>query len=82
MARKSHFERITGWALLAWLFSFGKIYIWVNEKNSSVADLWDGENLKCTFRRPLDEPLMLMWFEVEQLTSVVRKIRVCISLIV
>jgi hypothetical protein len=36
----------------------------VNEQNKSIADLWDGVNLKCTFRRCVDRRLLLMWKEL------------------
>jgi hypothetical protein len=36
----------------------------VNEQNISIADLWDGVNLKCTFRRCVDRRLLLMWKEL------------------
>jgi hypothetical protein len=26
----------------------------VNEQNGTIADLWDGYNLRCTFRRTMD----------------------------
>lgn len=30
---------------------FWDLYVIVNEKTSTVADLWDGDELKCTFKR-------------------------------
>jgi hypothetical protein len=32
-----------------------------------VADLWDGTDLKCTFRRGFDMRLMNLWLEIVQL---------------
>jgi hypothetical protein len=34
-----------------------------NEQSSTVAKLWDGKNLKNTFRRCFDHRLMLQWYE-------------------
>jgi hypothetical protein len=31
-----------------------EIYCIVNEQNGTIADLWDGYNLRCTFRRTMD----------------------------
>ncbi|TVU42866.1 hypothetical protein EJB05_09289, partial [Eragrostis curvula] len=36
----------TSLAILYW-----EVYVIVNEQNRPIADLWDGVNLKCTFRR-------------------------------
>lgn len=44
----------------------------VNEKNKTVKELWDGQNLKCTFTRIVDDALMLQWEEVFQLASTIR----------
>jgi hypothetical protein len=33
---------------------FWDLYVIVNEKTCTIADLWDGQNLKCTFRRTVD----------------------------
>jgi len=56
---------------LAWSLAiqYWEIYILVNEKSRTVASLWDGENLKCTFRRCVDNRLMNLWLEVVQLAS-------------
>ena len=29
---------------------YWKLYRLLNEKNKTIAEIWDGENLKCTFR--------------------------------
>lgn len=36
---------------------YWKLYRIVNEKNNTIAEIWDGGNLKCTFRRTI----MLLW---------------------
>jgi hypothetical protein len=46
---------------------FWELYVIVNEKAGTVADLWDGVELKCTFRRTIDNRLSRMWLEVLQL---------------
>jgi hypothetical protein len=33
------------------------LYVIVNEKSGTIAELWDGCNLKCTFRRIVNERL-------------------------
>jgi hypothetical protein len=37
------------------------LYVIANEKTSIVADLWDGQTLKCTFRRTVSEHLGRTW---------------------
>jgi hypothetical protein len=44
----------------------------VNEKTSTIEDLWDGNNLKCTFRKTVNERLGRIWLEVVQLASTIR----------
>ena len=34
---------------------FWDLYVLVNEKTRSVADMWDGSTLKCTFKRCLTD---------------------------
>ncbi|KAJ1270694.1 hypothetical protein BS78_06G071300 [Paspalum vaginatum] len=51
---------------------FWDLYILVNEKTKAVADLWDGESLKCTFRRSFDGVLYQAWLEVIQLAYTIR----------
>lgn len=43
----------------------------VNEKTKTVADIWDGTNLRCTFRRTVGERLERLWQEVVQLASTI-----------
>lgn len=50
---------------------YWEIYILVNEKSSTVAKLWDGVNLKCTFRRGVDNRQMNLWLEIVQLASTI-----------
>jgi hypothetical protein len=48
---------------------FWEVYIIVNEQNKTVADLWDGKNLKYTFRRRVDVKLYRLWEEVVAIAS-------------
>jgi hypothetical protein len=43
----------------------------VNEQSKTVADLWDGENLKCTFRRCVDVRLFNLWEELVNLVTTI-----------
>lgn len=43
----------------------------VNEKTSTIKELWDGENLMCTFRRTVDDSLERMWMKIMQLASII-----------
>jgi hypothetical protein len=36
---------------------YWEVYSIVNEQNKTIAELWDGSNLKCTFRRCVDRSL-------------------------
>jgi len=53
---------------------FWDLYVIVNEKNGTIHDLWDGENLKCTFRRTADQRLMNDWLELKLLVFLMKKI--------
>jgi hypothetical protein len=48
---------------------YWELYCLVNEQNKSVEELWDGQNLKCTFRRCVDIRLYNLWEEVVSLAS-------------
>jgi hypothetical protein len=43
----------------------------VNEKTGTIADLWDGNELKCTFRRTVDNRMGRVWLEIVQLASTI-----------
>jgi hypothetical protein len=47
------------------------LYVIVNEQNRAVADVRDGSNVRCTFRRCVDERFMFMWEELVNLVSTV-----------
>ncbi|KAJ1291703.1 hypothetical protein BS78_02G336000 [Paspalum vaginatum] len=50
---------------------FWDIYVLVNEKSGTIAELWDGENLRCTFRRTFTFELYNIWMEVVQLARTI-----------
>ena len=50
---------------------FWDLYVIINEKASIIADLWDGTDLKCTFRRTVGSNLNRMWLEVIQIASTI-----------
>jgi hypothetical protein len=50
---------------------YWELYCIVNEQNRSIAELWDGANLKCTFHRCVDRRLFLMWEELVSLVSTI-----------
>ena len=50
---------------------FWEIYVLVNEKSQTIFHLWDGTNLKCTFRRGVNSWLINLWLEVVQLASTI-----------
>jgi hypothetical protein len=43
---------------------YWELYCIVIEKSGTIAELWDGVNLKCTFRRCVDLRLPNLWEEV------------------
>lgn len=49
--------------IVAWL-RFCWIYYIVNEKNCTIAEVWDGRDLKFTFRSTVDECLMGQWSDL------------------
>lgn len=51
---------------------FYPLYRIVNEKGKSLAELWDGVNLKCTFRRTVSQELYQCWLEIVELVATVQ----------
>ena len=45
------------------------LYILVNEQNATISEVWDGEQLKLTFRRCFCENLMMQWYELVQIAN-------------
>jgi hypothetical protein len=50
---------------------FWELYVIMNEQNKTVAELWDGCNLKCTFRRCVDSRLFNLLAEVLGIASII-----------
>jgi hypothetical protein len=48
-----------------------ELYYIVNEQNKSIVELWDGCNLRCTFRRCVDIRLYSMWQELLSIASTI-----------
>jgi hypothetical protein len=48
---------------------YWEIYSIINEQNGTIAELWDGCNLRCTFRRTVDIRLFNLWEEVLSIAS-------------
>jgi hypothetical protein len=51
---------------------FWLLYRIVNEKGKTIAELWDGVSLKCTFRRCISEDLYQSWLEVVELVGTIQ----------
>ena len=69
--RKVRFWEDTWLGSSSLAIQFWPIYRIINEHGKTVADLWDGSNLKCTFRRTVSDDLYQLWLEVVELVSTV-----------
>jgi hypothetical protein len=45
------------------------IYMIVNQQAQTIYELWDGQQLKCTFRRTFTEELMTQWLEILEIAK-------------
>jgi hypothetical protein len=45
------------------------VYILAHEQNLSIAEAWDGTQLRISFRRCFDHDLMVKWFEIVQIAQ-------------
>ena len=50
---------------------FWEIYFVSNQQTQTISELWDGEQLRCTFRRTFTESMMVQW---KELLSIVRSV--------
>lgn len=50
---------------------FWPIYRIVNEKGKTIEEVWDGTNLKCTFRRTFSEQLYQSRLEIRELIATI-----------
>jgi hypothetical protein len=66
---KIHFREDVWLESSSWAIQYWEIYCIINEHNKTIAELWNGTDLKCTFRRCVDMRLFLMWEEVVNIAS-------------
>ena len=53
---------------------FWDLYAICNQMGGGLADIWDGQQVKLTFRRTFDDNMLEKWFELEEIVkSVVYK---------
>uniref|UniRef100_A0ACD6AF76 Uncharacterized protein n=1 Tax=Avena sativa TaxID=4498 RepID=A0ACD6AF76_AVESA len=45
------------------------IYVIANEKSAVIADIWDGEKLRVTFRRCFNHELLIKWYGILQIAQ-------------
>jgi hypothetical protein len=50
---------------------FWDIYCIINEQGRTITELWDGNQLKCTFHRCVDRRKFVLWEELVNLASAV-----------
>lgn len=67
--KKLNSGKIIGLDLLVWRSRSGISISW--SMRNLIFDLWDGSDLKCTFRRCADGRLMNIWQEIIQLASTI-----------
>jgi hypothetical protein len=48
---------------------FWDLFVLVNEHDKSIQELWDGTNLKCTFRRKVDHRLLQRWYDLKSIAE-------------
>jgi hypothetical protein len=46
-------------------------YFVVNQQMGTIVDLWDGEQLRCDFRRTFTPHMMDMWFEIVEIAKTI-----------
>jgi hypothetical protein len=67
MEKKIRFWEDTWIGSSSLAIQFWLIYKIINEHEKSIAELWDGSTLKCTFRRNVSETLYQSWLEIMEL---------------
>ena len=48
---------------------FWELYSIANEHNKTIAEVWDGTNLKISFRRCVDNRLLHLWFDLPSIAQ-------------
>jgi len=61
---KDHWFRNSSLAVQFW-----HLYVINNEQGATISQVWDGTDLKLTFRRTVSQQLMLQWEELFQVAS-------------
>lgn len=51
---------------------FWPIFRIINEHGKTIAELWNGATLKCSFRRTVNEALYQSWLEIVELVSTIQ----------
>lgn len=64
MVKKVKFSEDNWLGSCSLAIQYWSLYRNVNEKNHLVADLWDDNMLKCTFRRMGDQNMLDLWEEI------------------
>ena len=70
--RKKRFweDQLFGSSSLA--IQYWEVYIFVNEKTTTIADIWDGAQLKVIFCRYFDHAMLVSWYEILQITQTIQ----------
>lgn len=68
MIGKLDFGRANGLKTLL-SYQFWDLYVICNEHGKTIYDVWNGQDLKLTFRRSVGERMFLKWSEVKDITS-------------
>jgi len=69
-------ERIRFWedhwfGNLSLAIQFWHLYVISNEQGPTISQVWDGTDLKLTFRRTVSQQLMLQWEELLRIVNIV-----------
>jgi hypothetical protein len=48
---------------------YWNVYMLVNKQTQTISELWDGQQLKCTFRRTFTDELMAQWLEILEIAK-------------
>jgi hypothetical protein len=64
MGKILDFGKTNGLDLVALLFNSESCTPFQMKKNISIKEVWDGSNLRLTFRRTVNQSLMNQWYEL------------------
>jgi hypothetical protein len=63
--KESDFGQTFGLVTLALLHNLWPLYIINNEHGSSISDIWDGPDLKLSFRKKsISSYIMMLWYDL------------------